>query len=128
VPARDAGLGVKLVYVLMRRSFRQLTGRDSEGMLGPIGMYAHIPKLLFGYGTLELAVANLHRVDKRLRALAELKAVTLTYCEWRIDQELFAKLREHLDEAQLVELTFGSRLRTCAHAFSPAPRPAACGT
>jgi 4-carboxymuconolactone decarboxylase len=118
-------------------------------------MYAHLPGLLGGYAGLEQATAKLHGVDVRLRNLAELKAATLTGCEYCIDlgsliarrtglsdvqllalpayqtsplftdleklvldyavgmsqtpvnvpDELFARLRTHFDEAQLVELT-----------------------
>jgi AhpD family alkylhydroperoxidase len=104
---------------------------------------------------LEQATAKLHRLDRRLHALAELKAATLTNCEYCIDmgsqisrrwglsdeerlalrlyrsselfseldklvldyaeamsrtpvevsESLFIKLRQHLDDVQLVELT-----------------------
>jgi len=155
VSSRDAGLGVKLVFFFTRRSIARLTGREPERMIEPLEMYAHVPGLLRGYGGLEQATAKLHRLDKRLKALAELKAATLTNCEYCIDlgsriarrwglsdeellalpgyrasrlftdleklvldyavgmsrtpvavsDALFAKLREHFDDAQLVELT-----------------------
>jgi AhpD family alkylhydroperoxidase len=155
VSARNAGLGVKLVYRFTRRSVARLTGRQPDRMLEPLELYAHEPWLLLGYGTLEWATTKLHRLDERLRNLAELKAATLTHCEYCIDfgsqvarrsglsdeqllalpsyrtsplfteleklvldyavgmsrtpvevsDALFAALREHFDEAQLVELT-----------------------
>jgi 4-carboxymuconolactone decarboxylase len=124
-------------------------------MIEPLELYAHVPGLLRGYMTVEQATAELDRIDKRLRALAELKAATLTHCEYCIDigsqisrqwglrdeellalpfyqtsplfsdleklvldyavgmsrtpvevsDALFAKLRDHFDDAQLVELT-----------------------
>lgn len=85
VSGRDAGLSTKIAYYFMKRQFKQLTGRESEEMLGPIRVYAHIPKLLSGYGKLERAVAKLHLLDLRHRALAELKAATTTRCEYCID-------------------------------------------
>ncbi|MBV8966408.1 MAG: carboxymuconolactone decarboxylase family protein [Mycobacteriaceae bacterium] len=85
VSNRDAGLGTKIAYFVMKRQFKRLTGRDDEAMLGPIRIYAHIPKLLSGYGKLEQAVAKVHLVDLRHRALAELKAATTTRCEYCID-------------------------------------------
>ncbi len=155
VPARQAGPYVKLAYYFTRRSLRRLTGRAPERMLEPLEMYAYVPGLLRGYAGLEQATAKLHRIDKRLRALAELKAATVVQCEYCIDMgsqvsrqwglsdeellalpsyrtsalfseldklvldyavgmsrtpvevpdELFARLRAHFDEAQLVELT-----------------------
>ena len=155
VPAREAGLYGRLAYYFTRRSLAQLTGRSPEGMIQPLEIYAHVPGLLRGYAKLEQATAKLHRVDRRTRALAELKAATLTQCEYCIDMgsqisrqwgltdaellalptyrtsalfndldklvldyavgmsrtpvevpdELFAQLRQHFDEAQMVELT-----------------------
>jgi len=124
-------------------------------MIEPLEIFAHVPVLLRGYTKLEQATAKAHRVDKRLRALAELKAATLTQCEFCIDMgsqisrrwglsdeellalpsyrtsplfsdldklvldyavgmsstpvnvpdALFARLREHFDDARIVELT-----------------------
>jgi alkylhydroperoxidase family enzyme len=85
VSDRDAGLGTKIIYFFMKRQFKQLTGRESSDMLGPIRIYAHIPKLLSGYGKLEQAVAKVHLLDLRHRALAELKAATTARCEYCID-------------------------------------------
>jgi AhpD family alkylhydroperoxidase len=155
VSAREAGPLVKLAIPFTRRRMAQLTGREPKRMLEPLELYAHAPGLLLGYAMLEWATAKLDRVDERLRFLAELKAATLTHCEYCIDlgsqvarqaglsdeqllalpryQEselfthleklvldyavgmsripvqvsdaLFAELRQHFDEAQLVELT-----------------------
>jgi 4-carboxymuconolactone decarboxylase len=155
VSSDQAGLYVRIAYRFTRRSIGRLTGRETERMIEPLEMYAHLPVLFKGYAKLEQATAKLHRLDKRLHALAELKAATLTHCEYCIDMgsaiarrwgltdeellalpnhrtsplfseldrlvldyavgmsrtpvevpdELFDKLRRHLDEAQLVELT-----------------------
>jgi AhpD family alkylhydroperoxidase len=155
VSMRKAGLPMKLVYRFTRRNMARLTGREPERMMEPFEIYAHKPGLLLGYAMLEWATAKLDRVDERLKFLAELKAATLTHCEYCIDmgsqvarqsglsdaqllalpryqeselfthleklvldyavgmsrtpvdvpEALFAELREHFDEAQLVELT-----------------------
>ena len=155
VPARKAGPLVRMIYGFTRRGLAQLAGRDLEHMLEPLEIYAQIPGLLLGYAMLEWATAQLGRVDTRLRCLAELKAATLTHCEYCIDlgsqaarlaglsdeellalpryreselftdleklvldyavgmsrtpvdvpEALFAKMRQHFNEAQLVELT-----------------------
>lgn len=155
VSDRDAGEQVKLAYQHTRDGIAQLTGNVTESMIEPLRMYAHAPGLLTGLGMLEQATAELNRLDKRILALAELKAATLTQCEYCIDigsmisrlwglsdeellalpsyrtsplfsdreklvldyavgmsrtpvevsDELFAALRAHFDEAQLVELT-----------------------
>jgi alkylhydroperoxidase family enzyme len=85
VSDRDAGWGAKIAFYVMKRRFTQLTGRETETMLDPLRMYAYIPKLLSGYGRLEQAVAKVHLLDLRHRALAELKAATTTRCEYCID-------------------------------------------
>ncbi|MBV9319735.1 MAG: carboxymuconolactone decarboxylase family protein [Mycobacterium sp.] len=85
VSDREAGLSAKIVFFFTKRRFKQLTGRETETMLEPLRMYAHIPGLLTGYGKLEQAVAKLDRLDLRYRALAELKAATTARCEYCID-------------------------------------------
>jgi AhpD family alkylhydroperoxidase len=82
---RDATLGTKIAFFFTKRRFAKMTGREPAAMLEPLRMYAHIPKLLQGYGRLEQAVAGLELLDRRHRALAELKAATTTRCEYCID-------------------------------------------
>jgi alkylhydroperoxidase family enzyme len=133
--------------------------RDSRKRFGavmdPVAVFAHHPKLMLGYGMLELAADRSHVVEERLKHLAEMRAGMLAGCEWCLDfgsalsaekgvseaelrdlpryrtserfpdldklvlhyatgisrtpvdvpDELFDRLREHFDEAQLVELT-----------------------
>jgi AhpD family alkylhydroperoxidase len=155
VAPAQAGLYVKIAYHFSRRGIGKLTGRQTERMIEPLEMYAHVPVLFKGYAKLEQATAKLHRLEKRLRALAELAAATLVACEYCIDLgsavsrrwgltdeellalpsyqasplfseldklvldyavamtrtpaavpgELFDKLRQHLDNGQIVELT-----------------------
>ena len=81
----QAGLYLKIAYHFTRRSIAKLTGRETEQMIEPLQMYAHVPVLFNGYAKLAQATAKLHRLDKRLHALAELKAATLTHCENCID-------------------------------------------
>src|ERR1700677_669719 len=147
VAAKQAGPLVRLVYRLSRRAL----GRDVD----PVSVYAHLPRLLIGYGMLEQATDKQHRVEERLKALAETKAAAVVSCEFCCDiassiareagvteqqllalpryresdqftaleqlvldyataisrtpttvtDELFATLREHFDERQMVELT-----------------------
>jgi len=155
VPPAQAGLYARIACRFTRRSLGKLTGREPERMIEPLEMYAHLPVLFKGYAKLEQATARLRRLDRRLHALAELKAATLTHCEYCIDMgsaisrrwgltdeeilalpryqasplfseldklvldyavgmsrtpadvpdELFDRLRQHLDDGQLVELT-----------------------
>jgi AhpD family alkylhydroperoxidase len=104
VHARDAGLWVRLTYYFTRRGLRQFTGRDPERMIEPLQVYAHLPGLLKGYGRLEQATAKLHGLDERLRNLAELKAATLTSCEYCIDMGSQIARRSGLSDEQLLAL------------------------
>jgi alkylhydroperoxidase family enzyme len=147
VPAKGANPIVRFAY----RATKREVGRSVE----PIEVYAHTPVLLAGYGMFEKATARQHRVDERLKMLAETKAAALVNCEFCCDiasslaleagvteaqllalphyrdsdafndlerlvldyavaisrtpttvtDELFAALREHFDERQMVELT-----------------------
>jgi 4-carboxymuconolactone decarboxylase len=145
----------RIALRIARRKTRQIAGAETERMIEPLEAYAHLPRLMVGYGALEEATARLHGVDHRLKVLAELKAATLSQCEYCVDlgsqicrnsglsdeellalpryreselfgeleklvldyavgmsstpvdvsDELFAKVRDHFDEAQIVELT-----------------------
>jgi AhpD family alkylhydroperoxidase len=77
VPARGAGPLVRLIF---RVSKRQL-GRSVD----PVGVYAHAPLLLLGYGAFEQATAKQHHVEEHLKVLAELKAAALVNCEFCCD-------------------------------------------
>lgn len=73
-------------------------------MLGPLQLYAHLPGLFTGYTKLEQATAKLHGIDRRLRALAELKAATLTSCEYCIDLGSAIAHQWGLTDAELLAL------------------------
>jgi 4-carboxymuconolactone decarboxylase len=104
VSSAQAGLYVKLAYHFTRRSIGMLTGRETERMIEPLEMYAHVPVLFKGYAKLERATAKLHHLDKRLHALAELKAATLIHCEYCIDMGSAISRRWGLTDEELLAL------------------------
>src|SRR5271166_2094585 len=88
VSDHDAGLGAKIAFFFTRRKLAQMTGLKNTataGMLEPLRMYAHIPRLLNAYGKLEQAESKLNILSPRHRALAELKSATTVRCEYCID-------------------------------------------
>jgi AhpD family alkylhydroperoxidase len=85
VSDRDAGLGAKIAFFFTKRKLAQMTGLETAGMLEPLRMYAHIPRLLNAYGKLEQAESRLDVLSPRHRALAELKSATTVRCEYCID-------------------------------------------
>ena len=85
VPPRQADVYTRIAYRFTRRAIARLTGRETEQMIEPLELYALVPALFKGYTKLEQATAKAHRLNRRLHALAELKAATLTHCEYCID-------------------------------------------
>lgn len=81
----QAGALVRLAFYFTRRALARVSPHATAAVLDPLRLYAHVPGLLRGYGTLERATARLTGLDKRLRALAELTAATLVACEYCID-------------------------------------------
>jgi AhpD family alkylhydroperoxidase len=82
---QDAGLSAKIAFFFTKRKLSQMAGLETAGMLEPLRMYAHIPRLLNAYGKLEQAESKLDILNPRHRALAELKSATTVGCEYCID-------------------------------------------
>jgi 4-carboxymuconolactone decarboxylase len=95
---------LRLTRRFARRKVTQITGRETERMLAPFEAYARAPRLLLGIGMLEDATARLRRVPERLKVLAELKAATLTHCEYCIDIGSQIARRAGIGEGQLLAL------------------------
>jgi len=104
ISADKAGQDVKLLYDYTRQGLAGITGREPEGMLEPLEMYAHSPELLKAIAGLELATAQLNRLDERLNVLAQLKAATLTSCDYCIDLGSQIARRSGLSDEQLLAL------------------------
>jgi 4-carboxymuconolactone decarboxylase len=77
----------RLVFWFTNRSLERLAGQPKyrDRMIEPLRLYAHLPGVLRGYAKLEQATASTHRLDRRHRALAELRATTLIQCAYCID-------------------------------------------
>jgi AhpD family alkylhydroperoxidase len=98
----EMGEEVRSALGYTRQGLAQLAGRETEHMIEPLEIYAHAPGLLSGIGALEQATAELNRVDLRLRDLAELKAATMTGCEYCIDLGSKIARRSGLSDEQLL--------------------------
>ena len=87
VAPQNAGPVVKLVYRLMRRGTRKMTGRDpvhGDG-IEPVEIWAHQPKMMSGMGKFQQAVRKGRSVDERIKYLAELKGAQTIGCEFCVD-------------------------------------------
>jgi AhpD family alkylhydroperoxidase len=89
---------------LLARVSGWYTRRRYGGDMTPVAVYGHHPRLLVGYGTFETAVEGSHLVDKRLKALGELKAAAMVGCEWCMDFGSDLSRRQGVTEQQLLEL------------------------
>jgi len=118
VSSARAGLYVKIAYHFTRRSIAKLTGRQTERMIEPLEMYAHVPVLFKGYAKLEQAAA--------VRPAASVCAVT----SLRERSNLRGAVRgqPHHDERTwpcVAGLATVGSWPGCRFAASPAPSPAA---
>ncbi len=87
VPEKQAGPIVRLVYRLMRRGVKKMTGREAAHGDGiePIAIWAHQPKMMSGMGKFQGAVRKGNTVDERLKYMVELKGAQMIGCEYCVD-------------------------------------------
>jgi AhpD family alkylhydroperoxidase len=100
----QAGPLTGLLLRLARRKVGALAGANPDGAIGPLEAYARHPRLLFSYGMFEDATARLNGVPDRLKKLAELKAATMSTCEYCIDIGSQIARRSGIGDAELLEL------------------------
>jgi len=103
VPKRQAGPFVRMTYWMARRKTKQIADGRELG-LEPIEIYAHAPRLLFGYGLLEQSSASKPRVAEHLRSLAVLKSAVMQGCEFCQDIGSHEARRASVSDQQLREL------------------------
>lgn len=94
-PAAPRGLDP--IRRLTRRAARRMYGRPLE----PLGVIAHHPGLLFGYGMIGLLAERARTVDPRLKSLAMLRTAQLVGCEWCLDFGSWHAVGAGLSEEQL---------------------------
>ena len=83
-----------------RAASRKQLGRDVD----PVDVYALAPGLLIGYGAFERATAKQHRVEERLKVLAETKAAAIVNCEFCCDIASSIARDVGVGESQLLAL------------------------
>jgi AhpD family alkylhydroperoxidase len=95
-PAPAKGLFVRETYRQTRKRFE----RDLE----PGGVAAHHKGILAGMVGFELALERSHRVDEKLKALAETKAALMVGCEFCIDIGSHVSATHGVTDEQLLAL------------------------
>src|SRR5689334_1350040 len=106
VSPREAGPEIASTLGYAREMMSQLAGRPTERGAEPIEVLAHAPELLRGILAHQQAAAEAHRVPARLKHLAELKAATLTNCEYCIDLGSRVSQQSGLSDDVLMALPF----------------------
>jgi 4-carboxymuconolactone decarboxylase len=90
---------------LTRLTWRIAKRRAGGGRLPePVAIQGHHPRMMNGYGAIELAFAGSHRVPERLKLLAELKAGATAGCEWCLDYGSWLARGAGISEEQLRSL------------------------
>jgi len=72
VEAQQAGIVTRFLYWMTKRK----VGR----VILPFKISAHLPRLLFSVGGMEMGQQALHTVGAKLKALASIKTATLVGC------------------------------------------------
>lgn len=105
-PPSAHGTGIRMVFWFTQRALSRLAGRPAHPgrVVEPLRLYAHLPRVLRGYARLEQATAGSHRLDRRHRALAELKAATIAQCAYCIDLGSEVARRWGLTDDELLAL------------------------
>jgi AhpD family alkylhydroperoxidase len=85
VPEQDLSEDIRYTLQDARSGVAQLAGHEVEHGIEPLELYAHVPPLLTALKQLGFASGRLNGLDRRTRALAQLKTATITQCEYCID-------------------------------------------
>jgi 4-carboxymuconolactone decarboxylase len=104
VPEHDLPEEVKLALQYARSGVAQLTGRELERGIEPLELYAHAPRLVAAMRELRMVSGQLTGIDKRTLALAQLKAATMTQCEYCIDVGSLISRQWGLTDEELLAL------------------------
>ena len=72
VEAKEAGLLTRFLYRMVKKKI----GR----VVMPVKVTAHHPRLLRAYGHMEMGQEAAHSVDKRLKALVQIKVALMIGC------------------------------------------------
>lgn len=93
-----------LVYAMTRRHMREIAENQTERAIEPAAVYGHLPGVLVGYGMFVSLADKQSRVERRLKALATVKAATLVHCEYCIDIGSSVARKSGLSDPQLLAL------------------------
>jgi 4-carboxymuconolactone decarboxylase len=85
VSIEDTSEDIATSFQHLRAGFAQMTGRDTEGMIEPLEVLAHVPSLVQPLLGLAQATGGLKGLPHRYAVLATLRASTMTHCEYCID-------------------------------------------
>jgi hypothetical protein len=80
----------RLLNRLFTRIVYVMTNRKVGGVVMPVQLVSHHPRLLWGYGQMEQSFASSHLVGADLKDLATLRVATLVGCPFELTSVLRA--------------------------------------
>jgi alkylhydroperoxidase family enzyme len=86
---------------VVRYAFRESRKQAEGEVMDPVRVFAHHPKLMFGYGTFEMATERSKLVPERIKVIAELRAAMAAGCEWCLDYASSISAANGVDEEDL---------------------------
>jgi len=104
VPEQDLPEEVRQALQYARQGLAQFTRRELAGAIEPMELSAHSPALFAAMQAFGQASGQLTAIDKRTRALAHLKAATMTHCEYCIDVGSLISRQWGLTDEELLAL------------------------
>ncbi len=104
VSPEQAGQDIATTFQYARAGFAQMTGTETDRMIEPLEVYAHVPSLFQGILALAQASAKAKGLPKRYHVLGTLRAATMTHCEYCIDLASQVSRHSGLSDEELLGL------------------------
>jgi 4-carboxymuconolactone decarboxylase len=104
VSPEQAGEDIAATLQYVRAGFAEMAGRETDRMIEPLEVYAHVPSLMQGMLALAQTSGALKGLPKRYHALGSLRAATLTQCEYCIDLGSQVSRQSGLSDDELLGL------------------------
>jgi AhpD family alkylhydroperoxidase len=104
VSEQDTPEEVKVALQQMRSWANQMTGQKIERGVEPLEIYAHAPAQFAAMVAFSQAAGHVTGIDKRIQALAHLKAATMTHCAYCIDIGSYMSRQSGLTDEELLAL------------------------
>lgn len=104
VSIEDTREDIATSFQYLRAGFAQITGRDTESMIAPLQVLAHVPSLVQPLLGLAQASGGLKGLPRRYAMLATMRAAQMTHCEYCIDLQSAIAQQSGFSDEELLAL------------------------